>query len=79
MPRASELLKLALSLAVAFVPFAAVVSLAFWGVYSVFGEFFVHRGTASSGPPPYVDPYDLLSEDTYYPMVPVAPAVSIRE
>lgn len=37
----------------------------------VLGDSFVHGGSPVSAPPPYVDPYDLLSEPTVDPMVPL--------
>lgn len=36
----------------------------------VFGDSFVHGGRPGSGPPPYVDPQELLSESTVDPYVP---------
>lgn len=36
----------------------------------VFGDSFVHGGSPSSGPPPYIDPDLLLSEQTVDAMVP---------
>ena len=70
-PRASELLKLGLTFFLAFVPFILVISLAFSGIYAVFGDSFVHGGTPASGPPPYIDPDMLLAEPTADPMVPL--------
>ena len=70
-PRGSELLKLGLSFFLAFIPFILVISLAFGGIYAVFGDSFVHGGAPSSGPPPYIDPDMLLAEPTADPMVPL--------
>lgn len=69
-PRATELLKLGVTFFLAFLPFIAVVSLAFGAIYFVMGESFVHGG-APTGPPPYYDPDVLLAEPTADPMVPL--------
>lgn len=47
-----------------------VISLLFSGVYAVFGDSFVHRGQANTGPRPYIDAERLLSESTVDPYVP---------
>ncbi|PSC76466.1 conserved oligomeric Golgi complex subunit 5 [Micractinium conductrix] len=69
--RAAELLKLGLTFFLAFAPFILVVALAFGGIYFVFGDAFVHGGSPSSGPPPYIDPDMLLAEPTADPMIPL--------
>ncbi|KAK9811845.1 hypothetical protein WJX72_011124 [[Myrmecia] bisecta] len=68
-PRGTELLKLGGSFFLAFLPYVLVASVVFTGIYLVFGESFIHGG--HSVPPHYVDPYDLLSEPTVDPMVPL--------
>ena len=65
LPRATELLKLGLSFFLAFGPFILVVSLAFGGIYAVFGDAFVHGGSPSVGPPTYYDPDLLLAEQPH--------------
>jgi hypothetical protein len=69
-PRATELLKLGGSVFLAFAPFIVAISLAFWGIFAVFGDQFVHGGASGTGPPPYVDPQELLSEPTVDPYIP---------
>lgn len=70
-PRASQLLQLGLSFFLAFGPFIVGVGLAFLLVQQVFGDAFVHSGRPSTGPPPYIDPQELLSEPTVDPMIPM--------
>jgi hypothetical protein len=70
LPRASELLKLGASVFLAFVPFILAISLAFGGIYAVFGEHFVHGGDTSYSRPAYIDPETLLSEPTVDPYIP---------
>lgn len=70
LPRASQLIQLGGSVFLAFLPFMVVASLLFSGVYVVFGESFLHRGSPNAGPPAYVDPEKLLSESTVDPFVP---------
>lgn len=69
-PRASELLKLGGSVFLAFVPFILAISLAFGGIYALFGEHFVHGGDSSYSRPAYIDPETLLSEPTVDPYIP---------
>lgn len=69
-PRAGELVKLGGSFFLAFGPFIAVVSIVFTAAYLLLGEAFVHGGGAVAGPPPYIDPYDLLNEPIVDPMIP---------
>lgn len=69
-PRASELLKLGGSVFLAFVPFILAISLAFGGIYALFGEHFVHGGDSSYSRPAYLDPETLLSEPTVDPYIP---------
>jgi len=62
-PRATELVKLGGTLFTAFVPLLLGVA-AFVGVsFLVFGDAFIHTGKPAMGPPPYVDPYELLEEE----------------
>lgn len=63
-PRATELIKLGGSFFLAFGPFLLGVAVLFLSVYAVFGENFIHSGRANQGPPPYIDPMELLSERT---------------
>jgi hypothetical protein len=70
LPRASELLKLGASVFLAFVPFILAISLAFGGIYAVFGDHFVHGGDSSYSRPTYIDPETLLSEPTVDPYIP---------
>jgi hypothetical protein len=70
-PRASELIKLGVSFFLAFGPFLVAVTAAFFLIYNVFGDAFVHGGRPGSGPSPYVDPDALLNEPTVDPMVPL--------
>jgi len=73
-PRASELLKLGGSQFLAFLPFMGVGVVIFVGCYLVLGSSFIHGGNSASFAPPYVDPYMLLEEPTYDPMVPLQPS-----
>lgn len=68
-PRGSVLIRLGLSFTLAFGPFILAVALAFGGLYAVFGDAFIHSGTAGAGPPPYIDPDLLLNEPTADPTV----------
>jgi hypothetical protein len=54
-----------------FLPFLLAVSLVFSGIYLALGEKFIHGGTQQRSLPSYVDPYDLLSEPTVDPTVPL--------
>lgn len=69
-PRAVELLKLGGVFFLGFAPFILAVSLAFGGIYLVFGEAFVHGGSPTTSIP-YYDPDLLLAEPTADPMVPL--------
>ncbi|KAF8065708.1 hypothetical protein HT031_002768 [Scenedesmus sp. PABB004] len=75
-PRAAELLKLGGSVFLAFAPFIVAISLLFGAIYAAFGDAFVHGGDRAAGPPPYVDPTELLSEPTVDAMVPFRRAAS---
>mmetsp|Transcript_24708 Transcript_24708/g.80813 ORF Transcript_24708/g.80813 Transcript_24708/m.80813 type:complete len:225 (+) Transcript_24708:19-693(+) len=70
-PRATELIKLGGASFLSFFPLIAVFSILFTGTYLLFGSEFVHGGSSSSGPPPYVPPEALLAEETYDPFVPL--------
>ena len=71
MPRASELLKLAVGFSVSYLPWILGVVALFAAIYANFGAAFVHGGDPTLRPPPQYDPDQLLAEDTYYPMVPM--------
>lgn len=70
-PRATALVQLGGSFFLAFGPFILGVVLAFWAIYAVFGESFVHSGTVNYTPQPRYDPLELLNEPTVDPMVPM--------
>jgi len=70
-PRAKELIKLGGSLFLAFAPAIIVISLLFTVLYSVFGDTFVHGGDPRMPPPQYLDPYELLGEETVDPIIPL--------
>jgi len=70
-PRAEELVKTGFYGGfVAFLPWMVAVIVAVVGTSMYFGDKFVHRGSADIS---YnrVDPYDLLNEPTYDPIVPL--------
>ncbi|GBF94149.1 ribosomal RNA large subunit methyltransferase H [Raphidocelis subcapitata] len=69
-PRASQLLQLGGSVFLAFAPFILAISLLFAGIYSVFGESFVHTGEGRVSMPQYIDADALLAEPTVDPYVP---------
>eukprot|EP00884_Botryococcus_braunii_P008299 jgi/Botrbrau1/17470/Bobra.0054s0057.1 len=69
-PRAKELIKLGGSFWLSFLPLILAVSILFSALYLGFGESFIHGGRTGSQPPPYVDPYDLLSEPAVDPTIP---------
>lgn len=69
-PRASQLVQLGGGFFLAFGPFIAVISLLFSVAYFALGDSFVHGGSPSYSPQ-YVDPYELLSEPTVDPMIPL--------
>lgn len=71
-PRATELVKLGGSFFLAFAPFLIGVTVAAAIFFLVFGDAFIHGGVQGSGPPPYVDPDELLRmEAVGDPMVPL--------
>jgi len=70
-PRGSQLLTLGATSFLAFGPFILFVLVSFGAVWLVWGDLFVHGGSVSSGPPVYLDPYDLLAEPTADPMIPM--------
>ena len=70
--RAKDLLTLGSTFFLSFLPIGAVVAVIFGTLAFGFGDAFVHTGGA--GPPPYVDPNDLLSPD----QAPGAPFVKFR-
>ena len=69
-PRARVLISLGFSSLLAFGPFIAAAALAFAAIYAVAGDSFVHGGNAGSGPPPYIDPQELLAKESADNMVP---------
>lgn len=70
-PRAKELLKLGLTFFLAFAPLILGIGGLAAALYLTFGQSFVHGGSSSMSPPPYVDPYELLGQPTIDPMVPL--------
>lgn len=68
-PRASVLIQLGGGFFLVFLPFLIVISILFSGIYFTFGDSFVHGGRPGSGPPPYIDPQELLSAPTVDPYV----------
>lgn len=70
-PRAKELLKLGLSFFLAFGPLILGIALLSGALYFGFGDQFIHGGRTNVGPPPYIDPYELLAEPTVDPLVPI--------
>lgn len=53
---------------------AAAIAVAFTLLYAATGDSFIHGGRPATGPPPVVDPYDLLDE-----LPREAPYVGFRE
>jgi hypothetical protein len=70
LPRASQLLQLGGSVFLAFAPFILAIALLFAGIYSVFGDSFVHGGEVGRGLPAYIDADALLAEPTVDPRIP---------
>jgi hypothetical protein len=72
LPRARELLLLGGSVFLGFLPAMLIFSLVFTGIFSVFGDNFVHGGRQGALPT-YVDPEQLLAEPTVDRFVPFRP------
>ncbi|KAK9800722.1 hypothetical protein WJX73_000309 [Symbiochloris irregularis] len=68
-PRLTELAKLGLTFFLAFGPLILVTLTLFGGLYSLFGDDFIHGGRTSRSIP-YVDPQELLNEPTIDPTIP---------
>eukprot|EP00891_Asterochloris_glomerata_P008170 jgi/Astpho2/8170/Aster-x0800 len=72
LPRLAELAKLGGRFFLAFLPAVLIISGLFTGIYAIWGQNFIHYGSARrNAPPPYVDPWDLLNEPTMDPMIPL--------
>jgi hypothetical protein len=70
-PRAKELLKLGFSFFLSFGPLILGIAVLSGALYFAFGDQFIHGGRTSMGPPPYIDPYELLAEPTVDPQIPL--------
>jgi hypothetical protein len=67
-PRARALLTLGLSFSGAFAGLAALAAAAFIALAAAVGPSFVHGGREGAGPPPYVDPFQLLRAEGSPPL-----------
>jgi len=74
--RGKQLVTLGSSLFLGFLPLGAVVAVIFATLAFGFGDSFVHQG--GSGPPPYVDPNELLAPENFEKNSPGAPFVRFR-
>ncbi|XP_024520253.1 uncharacterized protein LOC9662636 [Selaginella moellendorffii] len=63
-PRAQELIKLGATFFLAFWPLIIAIVALFVAIYLYFGPSFIHEGDLHGGKPPYVDPFQLLEEES---------------